>query len=342
MRGGLLLVVTLALSIAAAPAAGQTAKQSERVPRLLSVKTQPIQSFSRSEPDRVRFGSLDFLGGLVLEADDKRFGGISGIRMLDDAGTFLAITDRGNWLRGRIVTEGQKPAGIEKLTIAPMLDTNRSTLSSGSSFDTEALALGSNGEVFVGIERVHRILRFDFGKLSFLAPGRTVETPRAMQALPRNQGIEGLVFVPPNRPLGGALIAFSELGLDRNGNIRAFIVGGPSPGEFSVRRSNDFAITDAALIPGGDIVILERYFSILRGLGMRMRLIRLSDIQPGATVDGKALIEASGAHEIDNMEGIAAHRTADGETILTVVSDDNFSGWLQRTILLRFHLRQED
>jgi hypothetical protein len=37
------------------------------------------------------------------------------------------------------------------------------------------------------------------------------------------------------------------------------------------------------------------------------------------------------------MEGIAAHRSASGETILTLISDDNFSA-LQRTLLMQFAL----
>jgi hypothetical protein len=37
------------------------------------------------------------------------------------------------------------------------------------------------------------------------------------------------------------------------------------------------------------------------------------------------------------MEGIAAHRGASGETIITLISDDNFSA-LQRTLLLQFAL----
>ena len=41
--------------------------------------------------------------------------------------------------------------------------------------------------------------------------------------------------------------------------------------------------------------------------------------------------------QIDNMEGLSVHRTAAGETVLTLVSDDNFSA-LQRTILLQFKL----
>ena len=60
-------------------------------------------------------------------------------------------------------------------------------------------------------------------------------------------------------------------------------------------------------------------------------------LKPGAIVDGEILIDVDFAYEIDNMEGIAVHRNAAGETILTLISDDNFNP-LQRTILLRFAL----
>jgi hypothetical protein len=57
-------------------------------------------------------------------------------------------------------------------------------------------------------------------------------------------------------------------------------------------------------------------------------------------VDGRVLIVAELAHQIDNMEGIAVHRNARGDTIITVVSDDNFSV-IQRTLLLQFALLGE-
>jgi hypothetical protein len=40
------------------------------------------------------------------------------------------------------------------------------------------------------------------------------------------------------------------------------------------------------------------------------------------------------------MEGLSVHRTAAGDLVLTLVSDDNFS-LLQRTILLQFKLVEE-
>jgi hypothetical protein len=72
---------------------------------------------------------------------------------------------------------------------------------------------------------------------------------------------------------------------------------------------------------------------------MRIRRIPLDRIKPDALIDGKPLIVADMAYQIDNMEGIAVHTNAAGETILTLVSDDNFS-FLQRNLLLQFALVQ--
>ena len=70
---------------------------------------------------------------------------------------------------------------------------------------------------------------------------------------------------------------------------------------------------------------------------MRIRRIPLADIKPDALVDGPPIIDVDLAYQIDNMEGIAVHRNAAGETILTLISDDNFSV-LQRNLLLQFAL----
>ena len=74
-----------------------------------------------------------------------------------------------------------------------------------------------------------------------------------------------------------------------------------------------------------------------------MRLCRLAagEIEPGARLTGQTLIEADFGFEIDNMEGLALHRGAGGETVLTMISDDNFNHMLQRTLLLQFTLIEE-
>ena len=45
-------------------------------------------------------------------------------------------------------------------------------------------------------------------------------------------------------------------------------------------------------------------------------------------------------YQIDNMEGLAVRPGENGETLLTIVSDDNNS-LLQRTLLLQFALPPE-
>jgi hypothetical protein len=74
-------------------------------------------------------------------------------------------------------------------------------------------------------------------------------------------------------------------------------------------------------------------------LAVRLRRIALGDIKPGALVDGPILFDADLGYEIDNMEGLSVHRSAGGETVLTLISDDNFST-VQRTLLLQFMLAE--
>ena len=122
-------------------------------------------------------------------------------------------------------------------------------------------------------------------------------------------------------------------------SIIGFLVGGKTPGQFSVRRTDNFDISDAVLLASGDLLVLERKFSWLSGVGIRIRRIALSSIAPGALVDGPSIFDADLGHEIDNMEGIDAHVSEDGDTVLTMVSDDNFS-LLQRTLILQFSLAE--
>ena len=70
---------------------------------------------------------------------------------------------------------------------------------------------------------------------------------------------------------------------------------------------------------------------------MRLRKIAAADIKPDAILEGEVLIEADNRFQIDNMEGVAVTANAAGETVITLISDDNFS-FFQRTLLLQFAL----
>jgi hypothetical protein len=320
-----------------APALGQLAPVTE-APRAIAIQAQPVDSFDLTDASRIRFGALEFRGGLVLTSDDKTFGGLSGLRLTPDGSGLLALSDKGRWFRGTLVYRDGRPAGIADAETAPILGADGTPLAMRGWYDTEALAQDGT-TLYVGIERVNEIVRFDYGRDGLLSRGVRVAAPLAVKTLPFNKGIEALAFVPraPTTPLAGTLIAISERGLDAAGNILGFLIGGPRPGMFTVRRSGEFDVSDADILPGGDLVLLERSFAPLRGVGLRIRRVRQSAIRPGAVLDGAVLVEADMGYQIDNMEGVAVHRNAQGETILTLISDDNFSP-LQRTLLLQFAL----
>jgi hypothetical protein len=302
----------------------------------IEVKARPIVSFDTNDHRRVRFGSLEYRSGLVLTSAFPGFGGLSGLRLDAKGERFISFSDHGTWFTGRIVYQGREMTGLDDVEAAPMLGADGRPIAARGWFDTESIALDGSF-VYIGIERVNQVLRFDFSKGFTQSRGEVFPMPPAVKKLPFNKGLEALVMVPKGMPLAGTLIAISERGLDRDGNLIAFLVGGPTPGQFSVHRSNNFDISDAVLLPSGDLLVLERKFSLLMGVGIRIRRIALRSVAPGAVVDGPSIFEADLGEEIDNMEGIDAFVTPEGDTVLTMVSDDNFS-MLQRTLLLQFAL----
>jgi hypothetical protein len=305
-------------------------------PVSIEVKARPVPWFDRRDHDRKRFGALEYRSGLVLTSPFPRFGGLSGLRLDAKGERFISFSDHGHWFTGRIVYEGRAMVGLADVESAPMLGSDGRPIQAHGWYDSESIAIDGSF-VYIGLERVNKVLRFDFSKGFTRARGEVVPLPKAAGKLPNNKGLEALVFVPKGLPLAGTLIAMSERGLDQNGNLITFLVGGPSPGQFSVRRTEEFDISDAVLLANGDLLILERKFSWLSGLFIRIRRIPIKSIAPGVVIDGPSIFEADLGNEVDNMEGIDAHVAAEGETVLTMVSDDNFS-MIQRTLLLQFTL----
>jgi hypothetical protein len=324
----------VAVLAAALLATTATLAQNSDAPHSLTVTARALESFDTRDATRVRFGSLEFRGGLVLKSTDKDFGGLSGLTISPDGQSILAISDHGYWFRARLNYASGRMTSLSDAEIGAILGADGKPLYQRGWYDVESVTEW-NGKHCVGIERVNEVVCLDFRKDGMLARGQPIVTMPFVKTLPRNQGLEALAGIPAGQELGGALLLISERGLDQDGNFLAGMIGGPRPGPFTVKRIPPFDNTDATVMPDGDVLLLERRFSILGGLGMRIRRLKQSAIKPGALVDGPVLIEADGAQEIDNMEGIAVHRAANGETIVTIISDDNFL-MIQRTVLLQF------
>jgi len=309
---------------------------SVTTPVSIEVNARPLPSFDTSDRSHVRFGSLEYRSGLILTSNFRGFGGLSGVRLDARGERFIAISDKGSWFTGRIVYKGREMTGLDDVEASPILGPDGKAITARGWFDTESLALDGS-YVYVGLERVNQVLRFDFARGFTRSLGEVVPLPPAARKLPYNKGLEALVMVPKGFALAGTLIAISERGLDAGGNIIGFLIGGKTPGQFGVRRTDDFDVSDAVLLPSGDLLLLERKFSWLGGVGIRIRRVPIASVGPGAVIDGPAIFNADLGNEIDNMEGIDAHVAPEGDTVLTLVSDDNFS-MIQRNLLLQFTL----
>jgi hypothetical protein len=336
--GGVRCAIAALLLLAANPAFTQTAARQTvaEPPVRIDIAATPIDAFESRDPSKRRFGALEFRGGLVLSSPYREFGGLSALRVAPDGSRFIAISDKGRWLRGRIVYDGTRPVRIADAEMAPALGPDGRPLAARGWYDTEAIA-EDGGTLYVGIERVNRIVKFDYGRFGLAARAQIVPVPPGMATLPNNKGVECLTLAGKTTPLAGTLIAISERGLDPDGNIKGFLIGGKTPGDFSYKRIDEFDVSDCATLPSGDILVLERKFRWSTGVQIRIRKVAAAIVAPGALLQGPALIDVDMGFQIDNMEGLSVHTLPTGEIVLTLISDDNFS-ILQRTLLLQFTL----
>lgn len=302
----------------------------------VEIGARRIAAFEPRSPEKRRFGALQFRGGLVLSCGHPRFGGFSGLWRSADGRELVSVSDRGSWLTARLVSEGSRPIALEGAEMASILGASGRPLARSGLYDTESLCI-ADGVAYVGIERRHEIVRFDWARQGVDARARSVPVPSEIKRLPRNRGLEALGVVPSG-PLRGSLVAIAERSGKEDEPTLGAILGGTQPGLFKLARHDGYDITDLAFLPTGDMLVLERWYQPLRGVGMRIRRIAGRDIKAGALLDGPYLIEADLGFEIDNMEGLSVHLDQ-GRTILTLISDDNFS-FLQRTLLLEFELVQ--
>jgi hypothetical protein len=330
-------IIMLAALLTVGPALADKPTGALDRPRPITITAIPID-FDRDHPEAKTFGKLIFRGGLNLYANTSYFGGFSGLA-IDPSGTrLLAISDAGIWLRANIDSDGRKLKGLSAAMLGPILGEDGKPLTADAERDSEGLTLidgdVASGVVDVAFERNHRILRYPITASNFGPPTGAVALPLDAKKMDLNRGIEALANIRTGK-LKGTLVAFSERLLDRSGNLRGWLIGGPAPKPIALKRIGGFDLTDASPLPGGGIVVLERHFRYSEGVQMRIRRISEAELKRGGVIEGETLLQANDSLNIDNMEAIAAHRSAAGETILTLMSDDNYSP-LQRMLLMQF------
>jgi hypothetical protein len=299
----------------------------------VAVRSRPVP-LNPEDPLRRVVGRLEYRGGLHLTSDDPRFGGISSIRVLPGGERLVAVSDEGFWLSARLVRSRGLLEGLEGVEMGPLLGPDGRPPESKDARDAESLALLPDGGFVVGFERQHRLLRYPAGTGRPDGVPVPVPPPPGLDEAPFNGGIEALVVLR-----GGALFALTEYWIEKDEIVGW--TGGPGDWKrLGMRFEGALRPSDAAALPQGDVLVLERAYNPERGVvSVRIRRIERQAIRPGAALRGRPVAEFAPPLTLDNYEGIAAVGEP-GEVEVYLASDDNRDRVRQRTLLLAFALRK--
>ncbi|WCL54478.1 esterase-like activity of phytase family protein [Gimibacter soli] len=300
----------------------------------IDLVTTPIPLNSK-DPSVKSVGKLDYLAGWTLKAEHWQFGGYSTL-LIDPsprgAFRFRSLSDKGLWLEAFFDPSNEAAPFTDPAIIwqRPRPDV---TALSDKAADSESVVRAPLGYL-VGYEGLHRIEYIS-------EPGGTSWWPDRMKKLDfagvsDNGGLEAIAWMQDRT----RLLAFIENGLDTEGRLRAFLIGPTATERLYFRPPLNYAPTDAATMPNGDILVLMRRFNQMDGIGAKLVRIKAETIQPGATMEGEELATFVPPLAVDNMEGLDIGTDEAGNTIVYMISDDNLN-ILQRTILLVFRLRED-
>lgn len=327
------LIVALSLATACSTAAREPAPPA---PIEIEARAIPLDS---DDPAATTVGKLRWRGGLVLTSKEPRFGGWSDIWIAPDGRDMRSISDEGSWLTTRLRYDNEgRLIGVTPGTIGSLRGENGQLLGDKIETDAEGLARLPDGGWLVSFERDHRVLQYPPGDESagqgLAGRPRKLTTPPEFRRQPPNGGIEAMVVLPDRRTM-----LLSEEMVEKPGTVVGWIVDVTATWrKFHYQtRDGDHRPTSMALLPDGDLVLLERAYDPMRGVRVAVMRVKLADVQADAVVRGEELAWLRQPLAVDNLEGIATGRGARGETLLWLLSDNNFNP-LQRTILLHFEL----
>ncbi|MDX1710966.1 MAG: esterase-like activity of phytase family protein [Rhodovibrionaceae bacterium] len=326
-----LRTVMTALALAGLAAPGLAEPQADgRIPlRSTTVK------LNAEAPDELDVGALHYLGGVELSSADERFGGFSGLLLSADGKRLSAVSDRGYWLQADVFHNADDSlVGVANARMGRLKGLDGKPMSASRHTDAEGLTVLPNGDWLVSFERQHRFRRYPAGAQPLAATPTDLPKPPGIDSAPYNGGMEALVTVAD----GGVLVLTEEL-LEGDDRV-AFLWQGGAWSRLTLERHGQFKPTGAARLPDGDVVLLERLFSPIGGLAIRVSRIAAESIAPGARLNSQQLAVLRPPLAIDNMEGIHAREGRHGRTLIYIISDDNYKPILQDTLLLLFALEE--
>jgi hypothetical protein len=337
----LLTLLTSGLAVAALVRSLSRSPRAEASP-LVEVAVEPVP-LDLSDPARSSVGLLHYKGGVSIRSADPRFGGLSDLRVSPDGGRLLAVSDCG---RGLTAVLTYSPDGrLAGLAEARLVDLGSGRGGTGE-VDAESLVVGKEG-IEVAFEGRRGGVRAYGLDPPFARPSRRLPSPPGLSDCGSNGGLETMTATADGRRL---LVCESRRGA--SSQVPAWVGRG---GAWTAREypldfdggwmGEPFRPAGAALLPGGDVLIVERRFPPIG-----VRVVRLSRASLAAAAGPFEPVEVARIETpltVDNFEGVEARRDAvSGRTLVYLLSDDNGCAkegamripGLQRTLLMMFAL----
>jgi hypothetical protein len=269
--------------------------------------------------------SLKLVEGWELTSKTRGFGALSAVFASGDVFTFMA--DNGALIRFTRQSTGRSwPGTISALP--------RGCNANGRKIerDTESLtADAKTGAMWIGFE-----FRNGFCRLATAEDGGSkFYAPTSMNDWPETGGPEAVV-----RLQSGGFLVFEERPLN-SGPIADLLYFDRDPVDPAARATvmkyqppTGYRPVDAAQLPDGRVLVLNRRFEIPFSFSARLSIIDQPTAAPGKIWRGPILARFDGDVLGENLEALSIDN--DGENLtIWMASDDNFMN-IQRTLLLRF------
>ena len=293
-----------------------------RLPEKPEIWAEPVP-LREDAPAARGLGALRFIEGWWLRSDHPHFGGISAIDVAGDK--ILALSDGGVVMRFAAPTG----RGRIRLDIGPLVDAPGPKKKQR---DSEAMAV-VGGSAWITFERTNAVYRYRTGDWRSDESSR----PQPMRDWPLNSGAEAMI-----RLRDGRFLIFSEGARLAGGEKEVLLFDGdPTIDETSFMRlgyrpPEGFRITDAAQLPDGRLLLLNRRISLLDGIMVKLTVVDRPDFREGAVLEARELAHFQPPVTTDNYEALSIVQEKAG-AILWIASDDNLMG-IQRTLLMKFAL----
>jgi hypothetical protein len=294
-------------------------------PPMTRMTAEPVP-LDAGDPQRRRLGALTFLEGWRLSSRDVRFGGVSAMHV--ERGIVTALSDSGSIFRFPVPRRaGAMPLRIDRIPRGPGTGRRKSDR------DAEAMAV-AGGRAWVAYENWNAVWRYRLPGWRFEAAA----APAALDGLPFARGPEAMA-----RLADGRFLVFGE-GPDAGDGTTPLLLFAGDPARAATRALRlryrpppGYRPTDAALLPDGRLLVLNRSFGVFSWWRAVLTIGNPRRLRAGAVLEGREIASFTGSVTVDNLEALSVTRES-GRTILWIASDDNFNPLMQRTLLFKFAL----